>query len=173
MRIAIILFILAAILLAGGFYAYTSAPPEANAATALIVPGVSAVILITLGLLLMAASARGRTVAARRLHIAGMVLALAYAAAFAHRAQAAGVEVRAHEEAASQFEELVGEGLEENTEENRRAFFEELEAPQYSKAYLTGTLWTLSGFAFVTFLALLFTRPGKPAPSPSPSPSAE
>jgi len=137
----IVVLAYAAVLLDGGLTAFMTAPPEANAATALIVPGACAVVML---LCAVGASLidRNRAVGMIGIH-AGLVLPLVFAAAFAFRAMAAAEASAAYNDPAA----VVAEGG---------------EAPDHDKGYLAWTLWRLTGLSGVAFVGLLLQRP-KPA----------
>lgn len=77
-------FIYAALLVTGGLVAYFSAPPEANAMTALAVPGGAAAIVCILTACYLAAG-RGKTTLGRTLYWAAIVVAFLFALAIGAR----------------------------------------------------------------------------------------
>ena len=157
MRYAILTFGYAALLLLAGVAAFLLAPEGANAKTALIVPGAAAVVV---GLLALSLRATAGTPASKKMQLATMALALLFAFAFAGRAITASPSVRAHLDAQQAYAQAVETGATPDTPEARRAFFEAREAPLYSRAYLTRTLWLLCG-ASIGFVGAMLMR-GKP-----------
>ncbi len=160
MKSALVLFAYAAILVTGGVYAFLGAPEGANAATALIVPGACAAVMIVLGFIIVSAMPDNPK-SAERVHIAAIVLALVFAIAFGFRATSAAKAQGAYITAQSAWQTAVTTNDIEDSPEAKIAFFEARNAPDHSKAYLGNTLWILMGFSALAMVAMLATRPGK------------
>lgn len=80
-------FIYAALLVTGGLVAYFSAPPDANAITALAVPGGAAVVICILTACYLGAG-RGATVLGRTFYWAAIIFAFIFAIAIGARIRA-------------------------------------------------------------------------------------
>lgn len=159
MRSATIMFVYAAVLLGAGAWAYSAAPQGANAATALIVPGACALVMLICGGI-VAGTARTNLRTARRTHLVALICALAFGAAFAQRGGQASLASTLHRETEYRFASAVKEGKAQDTPEARAAYFRSAGAPDHDKKYLSNTLWALMFVSAGAFLALLVTRPG-------------
>jgi len=143
----------ALVLIDGGVSAYFIAPPEANAATALIIPSACAVLM----LLCAVASAmmqRNRLIGMIGVH-AGLILPLVFAIAFGSRAL---VATSATEDYREQQGALVD--AEAPRIPGANASIEaETDAVDHDKMYLAVTLWRLTGLSGLAFVAILLQRP--------------
>lgn len=153
---ALVLMAYAFLLFAGGVYAYVAAPAEANATTAVIVPGACAAVMMLLGLG-VAALKRGR--GAQALHIVALVLMLVFAGAFSMRAMGAGDDVRAFLNARTRLEQSIEAGQVADTPEARERFFEQQGTPDHDKSYLANTLWGLVLLSALGFIVGVVAHP--------------
>lgn len=166
MKAAALMVGYAVLMLAGGTWAYASAPPGANAATALIVPAAVAVVMLVCAAM-AALLARQRTVGMIGIHL-GLVLPLLFAGAIGWRASAATQAVQDYRAGEALFRAAVAEGrVASDTPEARATFLagqaiDGRKVPDHDKTYLRNALWVLAGLSLVTFGALLLARP-KPA----------
>ena len=163
MRSVIVLVIFSVLLLAGGLYAWMSAPPGASAATALIVPGACAAVMLCCAAVI-GATRRRSLATARRAHLVAVVLSLVFAGAFAHRASRANAASISFDQTRFRYESAVADGAIADTPENRAEFFRAQDAPDHDKRYLANTLWILTVAGAGAFIALLVTRPGNRGP---------
>jgi len=150
MRAAYVLIIYAVALIAAGVFAFVSAPEDAKAITALIVPGACAVVI---GLLAIGMLALPFLRARRALHITALAFMLIFAGAFAVRAMSASSAARSYRNAADQLERAVEAGEVEDTPEAREAFFGREDAPDHDKSYLANTLWILVAISALALVA--------------------
>lgn len=156
MPAVIILICYSLLMLAGGLWAFMNAPPEANAATALAVPGIIALAALVAAALLARGSARIK----RMTHIITVALLIVIMAQLGLRATKAAQSVDAHRAALRQFDAAVMEGrVTDTSPASRRTMLRSLEADDHDKTYLRNTLYTLLGLTLVTAIALLFARP--------------
>ncbi|MEC9374076.1 MAG: hypothetical protein VYC34_09535 [Planctomycetota bacterium] len=160
MRSALPPILFAIVLIIAGLTAYTLAPPQANAATALIVPGVCAVIMLAIGVGVLV-TGRKSVKTAGRIHLVGVILTLVFLAAFVSRAIPTMRATNAYEQASQDYRRQVEAGTIDSSESARTAFYEGKGVPDHSKFYLGATLFTLSAAAALTFVVMLATPPRK------------
>jgi len=159
-KAAAVLAVYAVVVLALGVLAYAIAPPDANALTALIVPGVIA--LVAIACAAMAALINtSRAVGMVGIHL-GLVVLLLVTLGVGHRAWATHQAVRAYEQALPEWRQALDAGEQDDTDQARAAFFEARDAPDHDKAYLRTTLLAVAGTSLAAFVLLLAMRP-KPA----------
>lgn len=156
MQAAVILVIYAVLLVIAGVYAYASAPPEANAKTALIVPGVCAGIALVCAAL-TAERRRNRRLARGALY-AAMAFLLLFTVAFAYTGAKRAAATAAYErvEGAYRTAAELDPALAEPAA--REAYFRERGAPAHNPAYLRNTLWALTALSAAAFTVLLSLR---------------
>jgi hypothetical protein len=161
-----ILVLYAALVVALGVLAYADAPEGANAATALIVPIVVALVSIACAVMALMIHKK-RTVGMIGIHL-GIVVPLLVAVAVGFRAYSAHESSKHYLEGQALWEQRVqGGGI--NTPEARERFFDENEYPDHDKAYLRGTLVAISAVSLQTFVTMLVARPKPPARKPKPA----
>lgn len=146
----------AALLVGGGLYAFFNAPPQANAATALIVPGVCAAVMAGLAALTLAQAHRpiGRNWGLRVGTAMALVMALLIAFPAFRRTPAYGAYHRVLPEYTAQLQ--ADPALADA--KARTEFFKQRGAPDHDPAYLLRTLWVLSGAGVFAFLGLISSR---------------
>jgi hypothetical protein len=154
----VVLLLNALVMIAGGLYAFTSAPPEASRATAIIVPGACAVVMLVLAALIF------RARFSPTLIIVAGVVTLLFALVILFPARARGRALENFPAAAAAWAEATkaDPSLAERAAADRtvrRGFFRERNSPDHDQAYLVRTLWTLSVSNFVS-TALLFAAAG-------------
>jgi Kef-type K+ transport system membrane component KefB len=144
-RGAIVLWFTAVLFVAGGLYAYFTAPPEANATTALIIPSVSASVLIALGLAtrFLRASNRGRIALG-----AGAVMCMLFALLFMMPAMARQKQLRNYPAALEAWKASPQSADPATPRETRRVFFRERQSPDHDTTYLVTTLFSLKAVAW-------------------------
>ncbi len=165
--IVIIAYALAMILC--GVTAFLLAPEGAKAITALIIPGVCALVMLGLALV-EARAARSGVGLARRAHLAAVILTLVFGGAFSWRAAKTNLASMKHQQAATEFARMVESGAAQNTPEERRQYFAAQGAADHDKTYLANTLWVLTAISAAAFIALLTTRPRGPEAGPAAAP---
>lgn len=153
MQTAMVLGVYAAALIIGGIYAYGSAPTGANAKTALIVPGVCAVLALVFALVASVGPAHYSR--ARLGWYGGIALTALCAAAFGMRAWGTTEKTSAYRDALGAYNSAVAldPGLAER--ERRAEFFRERSAPDHDPTYLRNTLWALSVLSVAALVTLL------------------
>lgn len=144
-RGAIVLWFTAVLFVAGGLYAYFTAPPEANATTALIIPSVSASVLIALGIAtwFLRTSSRGRIALA-----AGAAMCMLFALLFMMPAMARQKQLRNYPAALEAWKASPQSADPATPRETRRAFFRERQSPDHDTTYLVTTLFSLKAVAW-------------------------
>jgi len=157
------MLVYAAGMLVGGGAAFLLAPANANAATALLVPGIAAALmaLCAMGAAMMP---RNRRLGMVGIHI-GLVLPIVFAAGMVPRALAAGEASATYNELAAEYAEQTGAIAEQDTEGFvawQTARDSETEPIDHDKAYLATTLWALTAWSGLAFFGILSRRP-KPA----------
>lgn len=158
-RTLAIALVYALALLGAGVWAWRSAPPGANAATAIAVTGGCAAVALLLGAFAHLALREGRLSRARAFHLALLLVTILFAALFASRAASANKSTNLHDQALFRYEAGVRDGSRQDTPEARAAFLKQEGVAPHSKQYLANTLWTLCFFSAGVFVALLVTRP--------------
>ena len=166
-KAAVIMFLYAGIVIGLSLLAYSSAPPGANAVTALIMGGGSAVVMIVMGILTLMLH-RNRKLGMFGIHV-GMVLPLVFAAAFFMRIAANYKSAGVHDYFYGAYNKAVDSGTVADTRDARSAFLDGGrnavnggEIPDHSKAYLGQVLTLLFGVSAATFTMLLASRPSVP-----------
>jgi Kef-type K+ transport system membrane component KefB len=144
-RGAIVLWFTAVLFVAGGLYAYFTAPPEANATTALIIPSVSASVLIALGIAtwFLRASSRGRFALG-----AGAVMCMVFALLFMMPAMARQKQLRNYPAALEAWKASPLSADPATPRDARRVFFRERQSPDHDTTYLVTTLFSLKAVAW-------------------------
>jgi len=165
-----ILVLYSALVLVLGALAYADAPEGANKATALIFPGLIAIISLACAAMALFIHKK-RTIGMIGIHV-GIVFPLLVAVAVGHRAYKTHEASGQYREAVERWEQLVQEGA-ISTPEARERFFEEGDYPDHDKAYLRNTLVAISAVSLLTFVAMIAARPKPPARKPKPAPAAE
>ena len=157
MKAAMVLVVYALVLVAGGLIAYTSAPADANALTALIIPGVCAAVIGVCALLVVVGFKGNRKLAMIGAH-AAMLFTLLFAVAFGMRAKAGFDASAEYREGVEQFEAAGISGAPIG-DAARKAYLEGRDLPTHDKAYLAFTLSGLVVASVVAFGALIVMRP--------------
>ncbi len=157
MRAAIVLVVYAVLLLAGGLYAYTSAPEGANAKTALIIPGACAVVVLACAAM-AAMFKRNRRLGMIGIH-AGLVFPLLFAVALGQRAWKSTQTVERFPAVHAEYQEALADNPALAEPDARREFFRSRGTTDHDATYLRNTLWGLTGLSVAAFLALLVVRP--------------
>ena len=144
MRVSLVLIVYAALVLLAGAYAFVSAPPEANRATAVIVPGVIAAISGILAWLWRTAPRK-----ASRRRWATVLLCLGFAGLVAFPAVMRTNKMRQWPAASLAWDAAVqaDPGLADRARASRdvrKAFFAKLGSPDHDQTYLMITLWSLT-----------------------------
>lgn len=157
MKSAAIMVTFSVLVLAAGLYAFTAAPAGANPATALIMSGVAA------GLMLMAAVfasmiGRNRAIGTAGV-IAGIALSLLFAASNGWIASRRWAQVNNAPAANAAFAEAVKADASLNQDDRKRAFFRERNASPHDVTYLRNTLVFITALSALTGAALLVTFP--------------
>lgn len=157
------MLVYAAGMLVGGGAAFLLAPANANAATALLVPGIAAA-LMALSAMGAAMLPRNRKLGMIGIHI-GLVLPIIFAAGMVPRALAAGEASASYNELAAEYSEQTGAVAEQDPEAFvawQTARDGQAEPVDHDKAYLATTLWSLTAWSALAFVGILSRRP-KPA----------
>jgi len=144
MRVSLVLMVYAALVLVAGGYAFVSAPAEANRTTAVMVPGVIAVISGVMARFWWTAP---RNASRRRWPT--VLLCLGFAALVAFPAVMRTGKMRQWPAASVAWDAAVqaDPGLAERARagrEERKAFFAERGSPDHDQTYLMITLWSLT-----------------------------
>ncbi|MEM9064330.1 MAG: hypothetical protein AAGB51_02450 [Planctomycetota bacterium] len=163
MQAPTLMLIYAAGMLAGGGTAFMLAPPQANPVTALLVPGIAAG-LMSLCAMASAIITRNKLVGMIGVHL-GLIFPLLFAGGMVPRALAAGEASAQYTELAQAYQTETGASADADIqafESWQRARDSEAEPVLYDKAYLKTTLWALSAWSVLAFIAILLKRP-KPA----------
>ncbi len=144
-RGAIVLWSTAALFMAGGLYAYFTAPTEANATTALIIPSVSALLLVLLGLgvWIWRASRAGRVLLG-----VGAVSCMLFALLFTMPAMARQKQLRNYPAALEAWKASPMSADPATPRDARRAFSRERQSPDHDTSYLVTTLFSLKAVAW-------------------------
>ncbi|MEL7472581.1 MAG: hypothetical protein AAGK04_04625 [Planctomycetota bacterium] len=158
MRAGVVLLVYAGLLLLGGMIAFGMAPPGANAMTALIVPGVCAVLIDVCGVLVIVGAARRRRALVMIGAHAGLVLSLLFSVAFAMQGWTRLGQARERAEAVERYEagELSGAAA---TDAGLSAFLEAQDLPAHDTMYLAVILLSLAAISVLAFVALVLSRP--------------
>lgn len=154
-KAAISMFVYAVLLVDAGVFAYLIAPPEANAATALIVPAACALLMTLCGIASLMLR-KNRAIGMIGIH-AGLILPLVFAAAIGSRALAASGAAATYAEQSEAYERLP----EADRPATFGAYLETLDepGPDHDKTYLATTLWRLAGISGLAFVVILSQRP--------------
>lgn len=169
MQTAMVLGVYAALLIVAGVYAYGSAPEGANAKTALIVPGVCAVLALVFGLVASLGPANWRR--ARFGWYGGLVLTAVCAVAFGTRAWGATGKSSEYSETLGAYNSAAALDPSLEQPERRAAFFRDRGAPDHDLRSLRNTLWAMSALSIAVFFTLLgLRRPLAPASETRPIP---
>jgi len=147
---AIVLWCTAVLFMAGGLYAFFTAPPEANATTALIIPSASAIILVFIGVgVWIGRSSRF----GRPLLGIGAASCVGFALLFMMPAMARQKQLRNYPAALEAWNASPLAADQSVTREARRAFFRDRQSPDHDTTYLVTTLFSLKAIAWVGGLA--------------------
>jgi hypothetical protein len=140
-----VLLVVALLFVAGGIYAYTSAPPSASATTALAIPGAAALLLMLMGASVYTwrASRTGRILLG-----VGAASCMGFAILFMMPAMKRQKELRNYPAALEAWNASPLAADQTVTREARRAFFRERQSPDHDTTYLVTTLFTLKGVAW-------------------------
>jgi hypothetical protein len=166
LKAAINMLVYAAALLVIGVIAYLAAPTGASAATALIIPGIAAALMITSAVLtIMGAAAARDGKGVSKLGILGVhlgiLLPILFTLAFAFRALPA---TNAYLEAKNALNS-------DNAIEQAAAVLDEKQSKAYRKDYLVVALWSLTALSGFAFASMLTHRPKMEKRAKEPSPS--
>ncbi len=161
-RTVAVLVAFAALMLAGGLYAFFSAPPEANRATALLVPGVAALMILVCAGVTRAGFRRPSLATGG--WACGLVLAVMLGVMIAMPASRRSADAANYPAALEAFRAAHPDGGASLSREERRSFFRERNAPDHDITFLTRTLWSLTSLCGVAFVALVIARPRPAAP---------
>lgn len=159
---AMLLFLYAATLLAGGAWAYFNAPAGANATTALAVPGAMALLVIIAGLMAMQIATRRFL---GRLGVwLGLGLALLFTAALMVQGVGAAGQVGNYNDTVQKFtDQQSALGAAALTGAERDAALakalEEAKAPSHDKTYLRNTLLGLGAVSLLVAGGMFLLRP--------------
>jgi hypothetical protein len=153
-----VLVVYAILMLSGGMYAFLSAPPEANRATAIIIPSVCAAIMLVFAGLI--ASGRKTSRGGKPLVWVAGIVALLIGIAIANPARARERKMINWPAASAAWTEATKADptLAERAAADRavrKAFFDQRESPDHDQTYLVHTLWTLSISSTLTAIILL------------------
>lgn len=163
-RTVAVLVAFALLMLAGGLYAFFSAPPEANRATALMVPGIAAALILICAAITRVG--RSRPGLATGGWACGLALALLLGAMIAMPTSRRSAAAANYPAALEAFRAAHPDGGAALSRDERKAFFRERNSPDHDTTYLTRTLWSLTGLCGVAFVALVIARP-RPATPPA------
>jgi uncharacterized membrane protein len=171
MKSAWVLWIYAVLVVAGGAYAFFSAPPEANRMTAVMIPGVIAVVVAIIGAVIAALAAKAKRASGgtgkgggggvRAMVIVAMVVLVLVGAMLAMPAMRRGEQLKNYPAAVAALaeqERTTGTKLEGDA---RREFFRARQSPNHDTTYLVTTLWGLFGLTVLTIGGLAATWPRK------------
>ncbi|MEO1716684.1 MAG: hypothetical protein AAFR76_06190 [Planctomycetota bacterium] len=174
-RAAIIMFLYALVVVALSALAYLIAPPGANAMTAVVAGGVSAVLMCVMaGMSLLIR--KNRAVGMIGIHV-GMLLPLLFCVGFLMRIPVAYGEAGVFRFFDAEFERQVEAGALQDNADARAKFYadaeraltgDETEIPRTDKTYLGRTLTLLFGASTAAFVLLLLSRPKVPAKEADP-----
>jgi hypothetical protein len=155
---AILLIVYAAVLFGLGVLVYRIAPPDSNAATALLIPSVCGILSLVAAVLCIigrGTNQQGKPKKAGMIGVhAGIVLPLLFTLAFVGRAlptTTSVLEAQATLAEAGTLERSAREVLGDEEFAQARETAE--------KGYLAMTLWGVTGVSIVTFAGLLLLRP--------------
>jgi heme/copper-type cytochrome/quinol oxidase subunit 2 len=167
MKSAWVLWIYAVLVVCGGAYAFFSAPPEANRMTAVMIPGVIALVVAIIGAVIAALAARAKRAGTgtaggggvRAMVIVAMVVLVLVGAMLAMPAMRRGEQLKNYPAAVAALaeqERTTGTKLEGDA---RREFFRARQSPNHDTTYLVTTLWGLFGLTVLTIGGLAATWP--------------
>lgn len=172
-RAAIIMFLYALVVVALSALAYVMAPPGANAMTAVVAGGVSAVLMCVMAGFSLAIH-KNRVLGMVGIHV-GMVLPLLFCVGFLMRIPVAYGDAGVYRYFEDAFAQKVEDGARQDTAEQRRAFLADAEdtlagadIPESDKTYLGRTLTLLFGASTAAFVLLLLSRPSVPKKAADP-----
>lgn len=156
-KAAAIMVVYAVLLVLGGLIAFLMAPEGANAATAIIIPSVCAVIM------LLCAALAWRMPASRRMGMIGIHLGLAFTLIFAlgigSRAWPTTQTVARYHQAVGEFEAATTGADPAASEQTLAEYLAAQDLPDHDKTYLRNMLWALTALSVGAFIALLLARP--------------
>lgn len=161
--ITVAMFMYGGAMMLCGVVAYMMAPPGANAATAVAVPAVCAV-LMDVCAIMSAGLKKNRKVGMIGIH-AGLVLPLVFAVAFGLRGASVAQGVSDYRAASDRYLSAVRSGdIANDTPVVREAFMSQQvvdgrKAPVQDKSYLRNALYAMTGLSVVAFLVFLAFRP--------------
>jgi len=183
-KAALIMFAYAALLIGGGVWAFIMAPAGASAITALLIPGICALVMIACGVASMLIR-KHYMPGMIGIHI-GIILPLVFSIAFMSRGVGAYRASGVYRYAALKYVEHRKESGETFSADAMKAYFKELnvegsvdlglkavKVPDHDKTYLGHTLTALSGISIASFAALVLSRPKVPKAPPKQKPAAE
>jgi uncharacterized membrane protein YebE (DUF533 family) len=156
---AVIMFVFAALLSGLGFWAYSNAAPGSNPQTALIVTLIPAGLSVILGVLTLFLGKSGKMAAARNAVTVGALVAMLLAGAAGGRIYPAKNGQKRHVEAKEQWDRSISEKKRPDTPENRKAFFESMDAKDHDTSYLINALLGVTGASIAACFLLFATRP--------------
>jgi hypothetical protein len=151
-----VILIYAMVMLGGGAVAFFSAPPEANRATALLIPGAIAGV-VTIFALLAAMGGANKSLGKVGVYGAVVVMLLA-AAAIAMPAYRRMIDLQNYPAARAAFDQEVTAGKSFDGEA-RKQFYRDRKSPDHDTTYLVRVLWALAAVSLVSGVALLANRP--------------
>jgi hypothetical protein len=160
MPATLVLFAGATIVGGIGLVAFASAPPEANAMTAIIIPAVMAMLMSAAGVAVLVFGRKG-TGPARKAVLGAVVLVVLLAAMTLMPALARTRAWNAHNLNKEEFAAQVQAGTLQDTKEARDAFFRPKGAATHDITYLIAALWSIFAVHGVTAGLLLAMRPRK------------
>jgi hypothetical protein len=161
---AIVMFAASAAILGFGLYAFTSAPPDANKMTAIMIPGAIAGLLDLCGVaaLLLGAKSPGL---ARNAVIIGTLICMLTAGVVGMQGWKRQQSVQRHKDALAEWTRMVtpdeqrGIASRPDNPENKKAYFEGKDAPLADPTYLVNALFGIAGVGGLAFLLLLALKP--------------
>lgn len=156
MAAAKILVGFAVVLVLGGLTAFLLAPEGANKATALIVPGACAALLLACAWMASMLK-RNRRLGMIGIHV-GLALTALLGLVFAMQGFSRAQQASSHRAAVERFEgaELAGAAT---TDEGLAAYLEAQEVKAYDTMYLAVIFCVLSAAGFMTLFLLVLNRP--------------
>lgn len=169
------MFLYALVVIALSALAYLIAPPGANAMTAVVAGGVSAVLMcVAAGMSLMIH--KNRPVGMIGIHV-GLLLPLLFCVLFLMRIPVAYGEAGVFRFFDAEIQRQIEAGAMQDTAEARGKFYadaersltgDETKIPRTDKTYLGRTLTLLFGASTAAFVLLLLSRPAVPKPKADP-----
>jgi uncharacterized membrane protein YebE (DUF533 family) len=164
MPAAIVMFLVSAVILGLGVYAFVSAPEGANKMTAIIIPAAIAVVLdlCAAGAILLGNKS---PTSAKNAVVIGALVCMLTAGVVAMQGWKRSKGQERFVAAQSEWTRMTtpdprtGVAARPDNPESRKAFFETQDAPEHDVSYLVNAMYAIAGAGGVGFLLLLALKP--------------